>query len=55
MNIADDAPPEKQNVSMPAMCSHVSRHRHERKAGFALDTCEVEQALAIAETPVGFL
>jgi hypothetical protein len=55
VNVADDAAPEKQNVSVPAMCSHISRNRYEREARLALDTREVEQAFPVAETPVGLL
>jgi hypothetical protein len=55
MHVADNAPPEKQDVSVPAMRSHVSRYRHKRQARLALETREVEQALAIAETLISFL
>jgi hypothetical protein len=55
VNVADNAAPEKQNVSVPTMCSHISRHRHERETRFALDTREVEQTFPVAEPPVGFL
>jgi hypothetical protein len=54
-NVADDAASEKQNVPMPAMCQHVSRHGDERETSLAFDAREVEQTFPVTETPVSLL